>query len=92
MDTITEGEVRYQEAVATFGLAWRSEGACAGSTDPRAFGQGQAPAAFAREHCTGCVVRETCLRFAVVSGEDYGVWGGVVTKRDRVAAVARLDR
>lgn len=46
--------------------------------------------------CTGCPIRETCLREAVARGEPAGIWGGAGQSRRRVlrrAFVAgRYDR
>ncbi|WP_344661124.1 WhiB family transcriptional regulator [Catenulispora subtropica] len=70
---------------------WQASAACRGLASDRFFSpQGERGAAraererSAREICEGCVVRDECARFAVESGEQHGVWGGV-TGREREA-------
>jgi WhiB family redox-sensing transcriptional regulator len=31
----------------------------------------------AKAICAGCPVRQPCLRYALESGEPYGIWGGL---------------
>lgn len=39
----------------------------------------------AKNICTACPVRNLCLDFALDSGEDYGIWGGLTPhERDMV--------
>lgn len=44
--------------------------------------------AAAKRICEGCPVRRECLRYALESGERYGIWGGT-TEEERRAARAR---
>lgn len=37
---------------------------------------GTAPAAAAKRICSMCPVKDQCLKFALDSGEEWGVWGG----------------
>ena len=67
---------------------WQTSAACRGLESARFFSpsgeRGNARAErerSARELCAGCVVREECARFAVESGEQHGVWGGVSRER-----------
>jgi len=63
---------------------WRSAGAC-GVADLDFFfvpdgvsGQERTRREnVAKKICAGCGVRSECLRYAVVSGERFGVWGGL---------------
>jgi WhiB family redox-sensing transcriptional regulator len=61
---------------------WRPDAACAGA-GPGVFfpiGQGalgQRQAAHAKAICAGCPVAEPCRLFALVTGQEYGVWGGL---------------
>lgn len=62
----------------------RMEGKCA-YTDPEAFFPlaaegtpvGDAERAYAKSVCAGCPVRSACLEWALDTGQDYGVWGGM---------------
>lgn len=39
----------------------------------------------AKSVCARCAVRNVCLDFAIESGEDYGIWGGLTPgERDMV--------
>lgn len=36
--------------------------------------------------CDGCPVREECLEYAIVNGEEHGIWGGASeAERKRIA-------
>jgi WhiB family redox-sensing transcriptional regulator len=37
----------------------------------------------ARDVCSGCVVREDCLAYALTSGEKHGIWGGLSERQRR---------
>ena len=43
----------------------------------------------AKRICMGCVVREDCLEYAIVTKQDYGVWGGT-SERERRKISAKL--
>ena len=70
-------------------LAWMSRGACQ-SEDPELFfplsplGPGLAQLAVAKAVCGRCRVRAECLRFALSTGQEYGVWGGM-SEEERTA-------
>jgi WhiB family redox-sensing transcriptional regulator len=84
--------------------SWAAQGACQHS-DPELFfpvsssGPAASQVARAKAVCTRCPVRGECLEFAIESGQDFGVWGGVSEgerrtirrrrMRQRRAAVAR---
>jgi WhiB family redox-sensing transcriptional regulator len=34
--------------------------------------------------CAGCPARERCLEFAIVTNQEYGVWGGTSEEERRV--------
>ena len=38
----------------------------------------------AKRLCQGCPVRESCLRFALATGDRYGIFGGTTPKERRV--------
>lgn len=43
----------------------------------------------ARAVCLACPVRPTCLEWALESGQDYGVWGGLSEEERRSIRRAR---
>ena len=67
---------------------WREESACrdldanlffpAGETGPAALQIAQA-----KTICRACPVREACLDFALVTHQDYGIWGGTTEDERR---------
>lgn len=74
---------------------WRDRGRCA-EVDPEIFYPGKGvPTAAAKAICRGCEVRFQCLDYALETGEQWGVWGGLsVQERSRLrgaAAVAVRD-
>lgn len=65
---------------------WRYRGACR-DEDPELFyplGHG-APAQVeqAKAVCRRCDVKDTCLKWALESGEDFGIWGGLTEDERR---------
>jgi WhiB family redox-sensing transcriptional regulator len=60
---------------------WRARSACQ-NADPELFfplieaGPGLIQVARAKAVCARCEVRAECLRFAIESVQDHGVWGG----------------
>jgi len=77
-------------------LAWMEQAACR-DEDPELFfpisakGAGLAQVAEAKEVCRGCPVREACLRYALDTGQEGGVWGGL-TEEERRALRRRGSR
>ncbi len=70
--------------------AWVSAALCA-QTDPEAFfpekGGNPEPA---RRICAQCPVLAECRDYALATGEDHGIWGGLSTnQRRRIRARAR---
>jgi WhiB family redox-sensing transcriptional regulator len=62
-------------------IAWRDRAACWGQDPELFFPDGKtAPALVQTEKakavCRRCEVAEACLKWAVESGQDTGVWGG----------------
>src|SRR5689334_14673687 len=66
-------------------LEWTSRAHC-GGRDPRPwFARWDQPAADrAREVCASCPVRSHCLGWALLCGDEYGIWGGL-DSRQRIA-------
>lgn len=63
-------------------LEWRDDAACMGE-DPELFfpvGRGDTlmrGVDAAKNVCRRCVVVDSCLDWAIESGSDFGVWGGL---------------
>lgn len=61
---------------------WRHDAACR-DADPELFfpvgmdGPALVQVGAAKAVCAGCPVRAVCLRWALESGQDAGVWGGL---------------
>lgn len=70
---------------------WMRSGLCA-ETDPDAFFPDRGkPTRSAKSVCMGCPVRSTCLEYAVVHNERFGVWGGLSERERRELRRQRLD-
>lgn len=75
---------------------WRHRASCRGM-DPEAFfpvsefGPGARQAARAKRVCVGCPVREACLRYALATGLDFGVFGGLTERERRGLRRARVS-
>ncbi len=71
---------------------WRGDAACRGLDPDLFFPVGTAGPALgqinrAKRVCAGCPVRARCLDWALVTGQDAGVWGG--TSEDERRALRR---
>ena len=61
---------------------WRDDGECL-TADPELFfpvgdkGLAKEQVEDAKRICAPCVVRLTCLRWALDTGQEHGVWGGL---------------
>jgi len=63
-------------------LNWRDSAACLGENPELFFPDGNTGPALlqtqeAKAVCRRCEVAETCLKWAIESGQDSGVWGGL---------------
>jgi len=61
---------------------WRNRAACLGMDPELFFPDGSTAIALrqieeAKAVCRRCEVVETCLKWAIESGQDAGVWGGL---------------
>lgn len=74
---------------------WRDDAACKSSSPELFFPAGTTGAAFdeimaAKAVCAVCPVQTQCLRFALVTNQAYGIWGG--TTEDERILIKRLSR
>lgn len=69
---------------------WRDTAACAGTADDM-FPTTTAGIATAKAYCRACPSVERCLQWALDTGEDTGVWGGL-TENERRAMKRRAAR
>ncbi|WP_309474681.1 WhiB family transcriptional regulator [Streptomyces ipomoeae] len=75
---------------------WRQRGACT-DQDPELFfpigntGPALLQVEEAKQVCARCPVIETCLRWAMETGQDSGVWGGL-SEEERRAMKRRSAR
>ena len=73
---------------------WMSLGACQ-DADPDLFfpiaflGPAQQQIAQAKAICAACLVRTACLRYALETGQDAGIWGGTTEDERREIRSAR---
>lgn len=56
--------------------SWVAAGACVG-LDPEIFYPARGGStAKPKSVCRGCIVRDSCLEYALATGEKFGIWGG----------------
>jgi WhiB family redox-sensing transcriptional regulator len=73
---------------------WRDRAACR-DEDPELFfpisigGPSLRQIAQAKQICARCPVRRECLDWALATGQDAGVWGGLAPAERRAVARAR---
>lgn len=62
-------------------LGWQNRALCA-EVDPEIFfpEQEERTAFHAKKVCKSCPVRTECLEYALNTGQEHGVWGGVCSK------------
>jgi WhiB family transcriptional regulator, redox-sensing transcriptional regulator len=72
-------------------VEWVREARCKQHDPDVFFAQGAAEERLAVQVCRSCSVQEQCLAYALTSGIEFGVWGGLTENqrrqliRDRVA-------
>jgi len=78
-------------------MEWRDRAACRDS-DPELFfpvgassGPAQVQIAQAKSVCASCPVRRSCLDWAMASGNEVGIWGGL-DEQERRALKRRWAR
>lgn len=77
-------------------MSWRDKAACRDMDSELFFPSGTTGAALgqaerAKAVCAGCPVAEACLAWALVTGQDAGVWGAK-TEDERRTLRRRLQR
>jgi WhiB family redox-sensing transcriptional regulator len=75
--------------------SWRAHASCRGAGPHLFFPAKGEAAAEAKQVCVTCPVALQCLDFAIRSGEETGIWGGMSERQRREVARARrqaLDR
>lgn len=76
------------------GTAWMDLGACR-EAEPELFfpissaGPARSQVVAAKAVCARCLVREECLRYALDTAQDHGVWGGLSEEERRAARRGR---
>jgi len=80
---------------ATTDLDWRQQALCRSCSPDLFFPAGTTGAAVdeieaAKAVCRECPVQSHCLRFALRTGQAYGIWGG--TTEDERITLRRLAR
>ncbi len=66
--------------------SWEERAACRGADVDLFFSANEGDQQQALAYCTVCEVRQECLETAIVNGETFGIWGGLV-ESDRRAYV-----
>lgn len=62
---------------------WVDRGACKGKDTSLWFSEERGDIAAAVVICRSCPVRAICAEYAVLNGEEYGVWGGLTDAQIR---------
>ena len=85
------------ETMQAIDVRWRQDAACRASSPDLFFPVGTVGHALteiesAKAVCAGCAVREACLEFAVLTNQEFGVWGGTSEEERRKLRKAWLRR
>ena len=82
-------------------MTWLNRAACVDEDPELFFPDGNTGPALlqieqAKAVCRGCEVAAACLRYAIDSGQDHGIWGGMSederrTLKRRIAHVRRAS-
>ena len=70
-------------------MNWQNQAACLTENPDIFFPIGTSEAAMsklekAKQVCAGCAVRNPCLEWAITTGIDHGVWGGLSEEERRI--------
>lgn len=58
-------------------LSWQEGGKCSKADPETFFPERGGSTKEAKKVCVGCTVKERCLKYALESNEQFGVWGGL---------------
>lgn len=72
----------YKAVVLDARLEWFPHASCIDIPKNVFFPAGQDKEQLAKKVCSSCPVQVECLEYALVYGEDYGIWGGT-SEKDR---------
>lgn len=61
---------------------WSEQANCRGVDPDLFYPERGVSTAEPKRVCSGCVVRDDCLEYALVNGEKFGIWGGL-SERER---------
>lgn len=79
-----------EEALATIRPAWHTRAVCAPDHGELFFSDRATDQRRAKVICRTCPVRHDCLEYALTTGQQWGVWGGLTSKeRDLVRRARR---
>ena len=88
----TEAQTRVRDAASLreqllggLDMSWQKQASCLGTHPDLFFPKSGVSHKEAKAVCQSCPVRQDCLDFAIVAGEEFGIWGGLNGKqRQRV--------
>ena len=75
-----------QETLLDLGREWRELAACAGREDNLFFPVNEGERSLvgaAKAVCEGCPVQAECLAYAIETGQNEGIWGGLTSTERR---------
>jgi len=80
-------------------VTWRKRSACKGQSSraadpwyPEDDDYSQESTWIARTICASCPVREMCLEYAIETGQQHGIWGGLDPEERRKVVLDRALR
>lgn len=85
----------YLDPVASAACDWRHDAACREIDDPDIFfpigttGPALEQIEAAKRICENCCVRHHCLDWALATGQDIGVWGGLSEEERKGVQISR---
>ena len=81
-----------EEVIPLMDMSWRQRGACRGLDPDVFYPSSDEESGEAKGICGSCVVRESCLEYALRNHIAHGVWGGASEReRRRIARRRRLE-
>ncbi len=72
-----------EEWVPPAHLPWMDDAACAQTDPDMFFPEKGGSTRNAKRICGGCDVREQCLEYALATGQQEGIWGGLAPRERR---------